>query len=52
MNPSLLRDYATDAIKFWEPRRVIYNLVLTAVVIIYFGVGYPFGNDIAGSSLP
>jgi len=41
MNASTLRDYATDAIKFWEPRRVVYNLVLTAVVIIYFGIGYP-----------
>ena len=41
MNTSSLRDYATDAIKFWEPRRVIYNLVLAAIVIIYFGVGYP-----------
>lgn len=41
MNTSSLRDYATDAIKFWEPRRVIYNLVLAAIVIIYFWVGYP-----------
>jgi hypothetical protein len=41
MNTSSLRDYLTDAIKFWEPRRVIYNLVLAAIVIIYFGVGYP-----------
>src|SRR5437899_4834645 len=36
-----LRDYFTDAIKFWEPRRVIYNLALAAIVIIYFAVGYP-----------
>ncbi len=41
MDASSLRDYATDAIKFWEPRRVIYNLALAAIVIVYFGVGYP-----------
>ena len=36
-----LRDYATDAIQFWEPRRIIYNLALATVVIIYFAIGYP-----------
>jgi hypothetical protein len=41
MDTSSLREYATDAIKFWEPRRVIYNLVLAGIVIRYFGVGYP-----------
>lgn len=41
MNTYSLRDCATDAIRFWEPRRVLYNLVLTAIVVIYFGVGYP-----------
>jgi hypothetical protein len=41
MEASTLRDYATDAVKFWEPRRVLYNLVLTAVVVLCFVVGYP-----------
>jgi hypothetical protein len=41
MDGPTLRDYFTDAIKFWEPRRVIYNLTLAAIVIIYFAVGYP-----------
>jgi len=41
MDGLTLRDYFTDAIKFWEPRRVIYNLALAAIVIIYFAVGYP-----------
>lgn len=36
-----VRDYLTDAIRFWEPRRVIYNVVLAAIVIAYFWVGYP-----------
>jgi len=36
-----LREYATDAIKFWEPCRILYNLVLAAIVIVYFAIGYP-----------
>jgi len=36
-----LREYLTDAIRFWEPWRILYNLTLAAVVIIYFAIGYP-----------
>jgi hypothetical protein len=41
MESVTVRDSLTDAIAFWEPRRVIYNLVLALVVVIYFVVGYP-----------
>jgi hypothetical protein len=41
MNTYAWRDCATDAIRFWEPRRVIYNLVLATIVGIYFGISYP-----------
>jgi hypothetical protein len=41
MEGPTLRDYFTDAIKFWEPRRVIYNSVLAVIVVIYFVTGYP-----------
>ncbi len=41
MERSDLREYATDAIKFWEPWRIVYNLALAAVVIIYFARAYP-----------
>ena len=41
MNRDDLREYATDAIKFWEPWRLIYNLNLAAIVILYFAIGYP-----------
>jgi hypothetical protein len=46
MDGPTLRDYFTDAIKFWEPRRVIYNLVLAAIVIMYFSVGYPSSKSV------
>src|SRR5438067_13638850 len=41
MNTITLQDYFTDAIKFWEPRRVGYNLVLAAIVVLYFVVSDP-----------
>lgn len=31
-----VREYVTDAIKFWERWRLIYNLALAAVAIIHF----------------
>ena len=41
MEKTELRDYLTDAIKFWEPCRLIYNLALAAIVIVYFAIAYP-----------
>lgn len=41
MEQANLRDYATEAIKFWEPWRLLYNLALAAIVITYFAIGYP-----------
>jgi hypothetical protein len=46
MNSTELRDYFTDAISFWEPRRVVYNLVLAAIVIAYFFAGYPGSKSV------
>ncbi|HUE52974.1 MAG TPA: hypothetical protein VMO80_11565 [Terriglobales bacterium] len=46
MNATDLREYATDAIRFWEPRRVAYNLVLTAIVAMYFMVSYPLSRTV------
>ena len=44
MNTYSLRDCATDASRFWEPRRVLYNLVLATIVGIYFGITYPISR--------
>jgi len=46
MNGSDLREFATDAIKFWEPWRLLYNLTLAAVVVIYFAIGYPLSRSV------
>ena len=36
-----IRETITDAIHYWEPRRLLYNLVLALVVVAYFWAGYP-----------
>ena len=41
MDASTLRENTTDAIKFWERWRVLYNLVLAAVVVLHFLASYP-----------
>src|SRR5258708_40104994 len=46
MDAPTLRDHFTDAIRFWEPRRVIYNGVLALSVIIYFATGYPSSKSV------
>lgn len=33
-----MRDFVTDAIGYWERRRLVYNIVLLAVVAAVFGV--------------
>jgi hypothetical protein len=45
-----LRQALTDAMRYWEPRRIIYNLVLAAVVGIHaarawFGPGLVLTTD-------
>ena len=46
METSGLREFATDAIKFWEPFRILYNLVLAAIVVAYFAIGYPSSKSL------
>jgi hypothetical protein len=41
MDQPTLRDAVTGAIRYWEPGRLVYNVVLAAVVLIYFGLNYP-----------
>ena len=36
-----MREILTDAIRYWEPRRVAYNVVLTLVVAGWFTATWP-----------
>ena len=41
MNAQAFRDSVTNAIRYWEPRRLADNAVLAIVVLAYFGLNYP-----------
>ena len=41
MNALTFRESLAGAIRYWEPHRLIYNGVLAAIVLIYFGINYP-----------
>src|SRR5579863_6702504 len=50
--PGSLRDVLSDAIRYWEPRRIIYNLVLVAVVMAWLFFTWPhFRSAVAFGSL-
>jgi hypothetical protein len=40
------RDYLGNAIRYWEPRRILYNLILAAIVVIHFVKDLPFSKTL------
>jgi hypothetical protein len=41
MDAPTFRESLTSAIRYWEPRRLLYNAVLAAVVLVCFARNYP-----------
>jgi hypothetical protein len=39
-----LGDLAADALRYWEPRRIVYNVVLLAVVCAHFYAVWPISQ--------
>jgi hypothetical protein len=39
------REFLSNAIHYWEPRRILYNLLLAAIVVIHFVQGLPFSKS-------
>ena len=37
----MLKESITDAVRYWETRRLAYNAVLALIVIAYFWIGLP-----------
>jgi len=37
----LFGEFLADAIRYWEPRRIVYNLVLAAVVLAWVVLSWP-----------
>jgi hypothetical protein len=46
METSSIREYATEAIRWWEPRRAIYIIVLAVIVVFYFVNGLPASKQV------
>src|SRR5258706_6577527 len=38
---AVIQDIFTDAIRYWEKRRIAYNVVLGAVVLAWLGLTWP-----------
>jgi len=36
-----IHECVTAAIRYWEPRRIVYNVVVVAVVVIYYVIAPP-----------
>ena len=43
---SRLRDVVTDALAYWERRRVVYSAVLAAIVLAHFGAAWPSSRSV------
>ena len=41
-----IREILTDALRFWEWRRLFYNLVLAGVVLLEFARQWPFSQSV------
>jgi K+-sensing histidine kinase KdpD len=39
--PVSFRELVAEALKYWEPRRVVYNVVLLVVIFFYFALAWP-----------
>lgn len=46
METATIREWASDAIRYWEPRRILYNLILAAIVLAYFSLALPASKSI------
>ena len=50
MESTTIRERATEAIKFWEPMRIVYNIVLAIIVLIYFRLGLPHSREMVSAN--
>jgi len=44
MEPLPWREFLSNSIRYWEPRRVLYNCLLVAIVVFHFVHGLPFSK--------
>jgi len=39
--PLSVREAVSDSLRYWEPRRIVYNAVLGLIVLTYFVINWP-----------
>jgi len=49
MSDATLKEVLTDAIGYWEPRRIAYNIVLVGVVMAVFVLNWPVSGSRVGA---
>jgi len=42
-----VREAVSDAIRYWEPRRIVYNVVMALIVLAYFAASWPGSRNAA-----
>jgi len=45
------REWLSNAIRYWEPRRIGYNVILAAIVVIHFVKDLPFSKSVVDVNL-
>ncbi|MFB3897843.1 MAG: hypothetical protein ACE14V_16250 [bacterium] len=45
MAETTFKDAITNAIRFWERGRILYNIILAAIVLSYFFIGWPISKE-------
>ena len=51
MTETTIRDVLTDAIRYWELRRIAYNVILVAIVLAVFIVQWPDSRSAVSADL-
>ena len=41
-----VREAVSEALTYWEPRRIVYNAVLGFIVLAYFAINWPYSRTV------
>ena len=41
-----VREAVSEALTYWEPRRIVYNAVLACIVLAYFALNWPYSRSV------
>ena len=41
-----VREAVSEALGYWEPRRIAYNVLLALIVLAYFAINWPYSRTV------